>query len=604
MARTVLCNNCHHTFSTQEPYPRPADGITLSDAEVALQLTIIDKEQAEVDRHNLEIARLWDVIGKLETERDKLLMRISERRNLVSAIRRIPVELWDTIFHHAVASWPHDPHPPSDYSLYVHFNHGQWKSDGSHTVSRPGDILAPPLILSQVCFHWRKLAHSMPRLWSSISVDIYGLRADICPLLKVFFNNSVGHPLRVEIKDSGWQATNSPSPQLEPTINAGYDPKKAGLDAFLSLMREMHRCTELRLDTHRDVVAGLQPRDQPYPTFPILRSFTTMVAAYGELPELQWLWSAVRQAPQLRHAETFYHHHIPPIPFERLTSLKIQTSISFGPLVALLPTCNSLETLEVLNFCPASVQNQQEAAPPIVMASLRSLTVTVHNAEDLQLLFSPLTLPSLATLRISCFGFESQVTGSLHERPWQCIHDTLRRSECSLNCLSLNIYARAFVDTSQILCRIFEHSLKLTTFKLILRESHNQPLEGVQPCLAELLSKLSIQDLQSCTSQCLVPELRNFHLVVYQNRDSLAKTRIGEDMLSFAESRSKQRLAMLGATTVSPLAKLGMRIYKTPRCIEGENEGTLPRLEKKDLLQRVEQLTVGGMTISIDEVQN
>uniref|UniRef100_A0A0W0GAY9 Uncharacterized protein n=1 Tax=Moniliophthora roreri TaxID=221103 RepID=A0A0W0GAY9_MONRR len=120
MAPTVLCNNYHHTFSTQEPYPRPADGITLSDVEVALQLTTIHEEQAEVNRYNLEIARLQPgdaVVGKLETERDKLLMRISERRNSAPAMRRIPVELWDIIFDHAVASWSNDLQLPSDYSL-------------------------------------------------------------------------------------------------------------------------------------------------------------------------------------------------------------------------------------------------------------------------------------------------------------------------------------------------------------------------------------------------------------------------------------------------------------------------------------------------------
>uniref|UniRef100_A0A0W0GB05 F-box domain-containing protein n=1 Tax=Moniliophthora roreri TaxID=221103 RepID=A0A0W0GB05_MONRR len=607
MAPTVLCNNYHHTFSTQEPYPRPADGITLSDVEVALQLTTIHEEQAEVNRYNLEIARLQPgdaVVGKLETERDKLLMRISERRNSAPAMRRIPVELWDIIFDHAVASWSNDLQLPSDYSLSVHFDHGPRKLDGSHIASRPGEIrvLAPPLILSQVCSHWRKLAHSMPRLWSSISMDIYGLRADIRPLLKVFFNNSAGHPLSVRIIDSEWQAMDYSSPQLEPTINAGYDPKKAGLDAFLSLMREMHRCAELRLDVDSDVVVGSQPRDQPYPTFPILRSFITTVTAYRE-PKLQWFWSAVRQAPQLRHAAVDYHDHIPPIPFERLTSLKIHITTSLRPFVALMPTCDSLETLHVQLFRTELLepaQDQQEAAPPIMVTSLRNLTVLAYNTHDLQLFFSSITLPSLTTLCVSWIKPETMPIRPLSERPWQCIHDTLRRSACSLKCLSLKLSTSIFVDTSQALCRIFEHSLKLTTFTLMLYESYGQPLEDVESRLAEVLSKLSIQNLHSCTSRVLVPELRNFRLFVPQN---LAKTRIVENMLSFAESRSKKRLAMLGATAVSPLAELGIWVCRPFWDIKGENEGTLPMLEEKDLLQRVEQLTAGGMTISIDEFQ-
>ncbi|ESK84131.1 hypothetical protein Moror_11085, partial [Moniliophthora roreri MCA 2997] len=483
MAPTVLCNNYHHTFSTQEPYPRPADGITLSDVEVALQLTTIHEEQAEVNRYNLEIARLQPGdagAGKLETERDKLLMRISERRNSAPAMRRTPVELWDIIFDHAVASWSNDLQLPSDYSLSVHFDHGPWKLDGSHITSRSGEVrvLAPPLILSQVCSHWRKLAHSMPRLWSSISMDIYGLRADIRPLLKVFFNNSAGHPLSVRIIDSEWQAMDYSSPQLEPTINAGYDPKKAGLDAFLSLMREMHRCAELRLDVDSDVVVGSQPRDQPYPTFPILRSFITTVTAYRE-PKLQWFWSAVRQAPQLRHAAVDYHDHIPPIPFERLTSLKIHITTSLRPFVALMPTCDSLETLHVQLFRTELLepaQDQQEAAPPIMVTSLRNLTVLAYNTHDLQLFFSSITLPSLTTLCVSWIKPETMPIRPLSERPWQCIHDTLRRSACSLKCLSLKLSTSIFVDTSQALCRIFEHSLKLTTFTLMLYESYEPPL--------------------------------------------------------------------------------------------------------------------------------
>ncbi|KAK7032031.1 hypothetical protein VNI00_013399 [Paramarasmius palmivorus] len=259
----VLCNNCRRTFRVYNPPPRPKNEHfrylgQLPDADVAFHRAVIEEMEEEVKRHDSELDRLRRVVRELEYERNALQKRLDEHRNLISAMRRLPVELWDIIFRQVVVSWPKDDNGASSkYSLYLPYKHDEEDSNGTS-----GDVVAPPIILSHVSSSWRNLVLSLPHLWASISFDIYQLDNDITPLLEMYYGRSANHPVRVNVVDSVWRADGE--------IAYPRPPEEIGRDVFLSLKAVMPRCEELSLD----IVTSTFDADQEIPeiSFPALKS--------------------------------------------------------------------------------------------------------------------------------------------------------------------------------------------------------------------------------------------------------------------------------------------------------------------------------------------
>ncbi|ESK94088.1 hypothetical protein Moror_12833 [Moniliophthora roreri MCA 2997] len=609
----VLCDCCNHTF-TARTHLRPdleqfRSAVPL-EAGIAHHHTIIAEEEKELTRFDVELEKLRKIVGNMESERNALQTRISERRNLVSVMRQIPSELWEIIFRHVVVSWSMTAgaQTPSKHSLYVHYDHGCTYSEPC-----PGDILAPPFILSQVCSHWRSLVLSIPHLWSSISVDIYGLDKDIRPLLEIYYRNSKGRPLTMEIIDSEWRALEGSDCYSQDKIDEfDWDPEQAGRDVFLSLMREAGRCEVLRLDLNE---GKTDEEDIPEVSFPILRSFTNLNRLnLDEVAGLDWLLRAVQQAPHLAHVKTRHLRDLPMVPFRHLKSLTIASARGLCRLLMSLTSCPHVDTLDIQDFRRDPRQDQQTGS--IVLAAVRSFAVCVNDWEPEQacLLFSSLTIPSLVNLKIySRFdGSQGSTAGYQHDSwSWQCLYGFLERSSSSLKDLSISISARMFVGGVHILSRIFRLSRSLFSITLAIEENiHDSPPPHFQPSISEMFSKLSIPvpGPSSSPSQVGVPVLRCFHLLLGQDQYPLPKVEIGKDILSFAKSRSKRQVELLGMTnTVLPLVEFSMLVQKSPRCRGLERRGVLPMFERKsededkDLLASLRTLTAGGMRCTIDE---
>ncbi|ESK91267.1 hypothetical protein Moror_2896 [Moniliophthora roreri MCA 2997] len=232
---TVLCDKCENTFVGRAPHPTPTSDKfrsgTLSEVEISQALLLLQEDEMELKRYDEELATLGKAIRKLKSERTSLLESVARRRSLVSPMRRIPLEIWDLIFSEAVASWPGPSRTISSprYSLYVHYDHGD-----TETLPRSGEVFAPSMILSHVSSQWRTMLFSMPHLWSSISVDIYGLTTDISSIMKMFFKKSARYPLTIEIKDSGWEAHPDLDLKLKMMEEWGYDLESVG-DCFWGL---------------------------------------------------------------------------------------------------------------------------------------------------------------------------------------------------------------------------------------------------------------------------------------------------------------------------------------------------------------------------------
>ncbi|EEB92742.1 hypothetical protein MPER_08704, partial [Moniliophthora perniciosa FA553] len=147
-----------------------------SEDEVLETIALIAYEESELERYDDLVTRLRAGADELEKERAELKKRLMTRYSFISAIRRLPVELIANIFSIFCDAEP--------YSLLTRHD------EHIHTA---------PIVLSQVSSRWRRIAHSMPDLWNTISVDVYRPRKDLVPLLNLHLKNARTHPLDVRV---------------------------------------------------------------------------------------------------------------------------------------------------------------------------------------------------------------------------------------------------------------------------------------------------------------------------------------------------------------------------------------------------------------------
>ncbi|KAE9410204.1 hypothetical protein BT96DRAFT_789842, partial [Gymnopus androsaceus JB14] len=92
----------------------------------------------------IEVKRVYGAqISELMRQKDAKLVEIASFQNMLSPVRRIPVEILSEIFE--LACTPDNRYRHANRVLYMHN-------------------------LSSVCAAWRKVAHATPRLWSKLCI--------------------------------------------------------------------------------------------------------------------------------------------------------------------------------------------------------------------------------------------------------------------------------------------------------------------------------------------------------------------------------------------------------------------------------------------------
>ncbi|KAF5384616.1 hypothetical protein D9757_007494 [Collybiopsis confluens] len=104
---------------------------------------ILVKPQQELDRLNSEIARVQAIFDTLHSQKRRVKSYINAHRALMAPIRQIPSETLAEIFYWCL---------PLDSDV----------RSGAHGVARA------PLLLTTICWDWRRIALDTPRLWSSL----------------------------------------------------------------------------------------------------------------------------------------------------------------------------------------------------------------------------------------------------------------------------------------------------------------------------------------------------------------------------------------------------------------------------------------------------
>ncbi|KAE9395954.1 hypothetical protein BT96DRAFT_825505, partial [Gymnopus androsaceus JB14] len=96
--------------------------------------------QTRLSEAETQASALEKQISKLTRRRDAKLVEVASLRNVLSPIRRMPVEILSEILE--LSCTPKDGKFTADY-----------------------DIVRYTSRLSRVCVAWRKVAHSNPRMW-------------------------------------------------------------------------------------------------------------------------------------------------------------------------------------------------------------------------------------------------------------------------------------------------------------------------------------------------------------------------------------------------------------------------------------------------------
>ncbi|ESK91268.1 hypothetical protein Moror_2897 [Moniliophthora roreri MCA 2997] len=321
------------------------------------------------------------------------------------------------------------------------------------------------------------------------------------------------------------------------------------------------------------------------------KSYDAITPAYNS----RWFWNALSSAPELSHLETVRLHDFGRVPMHQITSLAIDRPGGLCRLLEGLSGCTRLKELYVKGVNDLG----SEVVTPIELGSLRKFIVSFNNYgagndQSAGSLLDSLTLPSLITLEIEAWFGLSASNGW----PWSPLHRLLQRSSCALEGLSLKVSGLVLAPGISYLREIFRITSILAALTLDLREDYGQTEEALRVCVYNLLSGITVAS--SLTEGWLIPKLQRISLRIHQRNHPLQKTKVGEDVLSFAESRSRQNLATLRGK-MSALSELSLTFHKSPGCIEKHKQGLASPLARDALLPRLRQLTASGMTCTLDE---
>ncbi|KAK1219075.1 hypothetical protein PQX77_018224 [Marasmius sp. AFHP31] len=327
--------------------------------------------------------------------------RIMELRHLVSAVRRVPFDLWERIFSLASAC---DSDCCQTFSIV-----NARAPDDDEGDPQPQCTCAwkfPAASLSQVCTRWRMHARGIPRFWSRFSINLDDFPACFQPLLEFYKRTAQDQEYPLEIRlvakcgDSTWEDL-LPVPRVPPAKRA-----------FDTLLPIFSQCQLLDLTLAPEFIHSTldsPPTSGWEAVFPVLTTFALRLGYSGSqtFDQNRWFWDAIRSgAPNLRNVTISELPSLQPeitvLPYTQLTSLDVErlSELPSRSLRKLLPLCTSLEKLKIGSYDPA--EGPGTGLPTVEAPTLRELDVTVMQFPDqLVPLFREHKFPHLQTLKIS-----------------------------------------------------------------------------------------------------------------------------------------------------------------------------------------------------------
>ncbi|KAE9403153.1 hypothetical protein BT96DRAFT_973913 [Gymnopus androsaceus JB14] len=303
-------------------------------------------------------------ISELPTrQKDAKLVEVASLRNILSPIRRIPLEVLSDILE--LSCIP---------------------KDGNFTAGH--DIIRYTSMLSRVCVAWRKAAHSNPRMWTKLCLSPYHWKVFLGEVIQIkeWLTRSRGLPLELHLELFRGQKDEH---RIHRTTQ------------FLECILDFRRQIRL-IDVSGDPESFVSLLRLPRSSLPLLEKLFLSLDWSGDTPDLLELFphgvEAFLGAPRLQHLrivdpEVHSMLHGLVVPLEQLTSFEIELAwheITFDLSVyqQALHQCKSLVSLKVelsdeVEF-DANFSEINDLSRDVVgfqnrsAAALASLTLTLH----------------------------------------------------------------------------------------------------------------------------------------------------------------------------------------------------------------------------------
>lgn len=389
--------------------------------------------QAQISQTETQIDTLNDQINELnrathnalEQKKAKLDL-ISSLRDVLSPIRRIPVDVLAEIFEDVCLS-----------------------KDG---LERGEKNVLMRSVLVRVCVSWKTLLYAMPRIWAKLDISYHAQTKFVqgnSRLIRDWLGRAQGYPLDIKVKLSS------------------YDSTKDTLDAILSFR---HQIRSLELGGRSGSFLPLF--ELPPSSFPSLEK---LILIFMDAITPSFHCNAFLGAKNLREVEIVDYWprvsmlHLADLPVERLTTVDIAAmdpKYDLAVYVDMLRRCTNLTRLA---FCIPFPSNPNLAGftpnLSITLPSLKTLDITCYTPT----IASPLSCFTLPVLEDLILQWQGQDYHSLY----MDIVGLKNRSMTSLKSLTLghfmtdNIFTKEMTSILSILPELTSFSIDgCTTFGL------------------------------------------------------------------------------------------------------------------------------------------
>ncbi|KAF7364849.1 hypothetical protein MVEN_00355200 [Mycena venus] len=124
-----------------------------SDSEICEIRTLLVDPVDELAKLDAQIEEMEITLSLLKEKRASLQAPIDAHRALISPMRHVPLDVLQEIFFSCL---------PTEHNALI-------------------DPAEAPLLLGQICSHWRSVAYSTPRIWSSLHIPSFDSRSHSVP---------------------------------------------------------------------------------------------------------------------------------------------------------------------------------------------------------------------------------------------------------------------------------------------------------------------------------------------------------------------------------------------------------------------------------------
>lgn len=352
-----------------------------------------------------------------------------------SAIQNVPVEILGEIFRHCV--------------------------EGSAANGWPFGYISPdrrraPLLLCQVCAHWRQVAISTPVLWSKFSAQ--STRSLPSKFIQLWLDRSQTHPLSFHLAQ--WEPSQvGLLPHAHSILKLFFPHFSRCCDLFIVLDDTLVRQL-LSIPTKDKNSVESFTLDTNICTKEFIDQIPDLIRSFTNIHRLSIRESSAAAVPLLT------------IPWSQLTHVELHFRLPVKTVAVILARCVQIEEFTVDYLWP---EPGLGSSPPILLRHLRSLHIRCCCHPDAALccteeLLQYLTLPALRQFKF-CHGHHPATWGRV------IFPEFLVRSSCPLE--SLTVFDSDLVEDDIIALLSLPYLQSLKEIELLSNHLSDRTLESL-----------------------------------------------------------------------------------------------------------------------------